>query len=185
MVNNEVKAMDKKLKEFNKSYKEDMIYIQKTISEDSEFGRFALHLLTTERNSSFIINSDYYKDDANNFADLLRNIHHALMDDGEITFYLVDDVPRFSLEYNFDINNCLLSIEKKLSEDLKDTIECQYNCKILNVSIDDWIKLSEEYHIKNLKEMFLFDMELEHDSLEYYRKYKDFNENWIKEIKCN
>lgn len=186
IIESNLKKIDENFKKKQEEYLSDLDFIKESINEDSEFGRFALHLLITERNSCFIINSNYHKDDANNFASLLRDIHHALIDDGELTFYLVDDTPRFSLDNNFDIEYCLLDIESKLAEDFKDDPECQYVCKILNISIDEWIKLSEEYYIKNLKEMFLFDMQLNPELLENYKKYEFFDENWIKEIpQCN
>lgn len=170
------KQLEINFQEKQKRYLNDVEFIKQSISQDSEFGRLSLYLFTTKRNSKSIVNRGYNVNDASSFSCLLRDIHHALVDDGEITFYLVDDEPRLSCEYDFELKDCL-SDEERQSGD-------QFDCKILNkITIDDWIKSSEEYFVNEIKSNFMFDYQLNPDGMiEWYKKYECFDENWIKEI---
>ena len=165
-------------KKQQEQYLIDIDFIEKSINEDSEFGRLSLYLFTTDRRSSSIINKGYDKYDASDFSCILHDIHHALYDDGEITFYLVDDEPRLSCEYDFELKDCLSGDEKRSGE--------QYNCEILNkIKIDDWIKLSEDYSVIEIKSNFLFDYQLHNNPelIKCYEKYKCFDLKWLEEIK--
>lgn len=170
--------LDINFKKQQEEYLIDLDFIRKSIEEDSEFGRLCLHLFVTERHSKSIVNRGYYKYNASSFSCLLHDIHHALYDDGEITFYLVDDEPRLSCEYDFELKDCLSGDEKRSGE--------QYNCEILNkIKIDDWIKLSEDYSVIEIKSNFLFDYQLHNNPelIKCYEKYKCFDLKWLEEIK--
>lgn len=153
MKNDVFKKMVDNLIKININYKNDIKYIRESIKEDNEFGRLASYLLNTERDFN-CMNLKCNKEDANEFANLLHNIHHALVDDGELTFYTVNGAPRLSVEYDFSVNDGLNYSEKHFSKDFK------YECKILKVSVDEWIKLSEEFYLKDLIQQKLFDEEM-------------------------
>lgn len=160
-------------KKQQEQYLIDIDFIEKSINEDSEFGRLSLYLFTTDRRSSSIINKGYDKYDASDFSCILHDIHHALYDDGEITFYLINDEPRFSCIYDFELKDDI--------EYDDDTIKSK--CKILkNITIDNWIKLSEEYFVNEIKSNFLIDYQINPELIKHYKKYDFFDENWIKEI---
>lgn len=170
------KELELNFQEKQKRHLNNVEFINKSISQDSEFGRLSLHLFTTERNSNSIINRGYNQRCSSSFSCLLRDIHHALVDDGEIAFYLVDNEPRLSCEYDFELNDCLSDDEKRSGD--------QFDCKILNkITIDDWIKLSEVYFVNEIKSNFMIDYQLNPELIEWYKTYECFDENWIKEIK--
>ena len=168
--------LDIQFKKQQEQYLIDLDFIKKSIEDNSEFGRLSLHLFVTERCSKSIVNRDYDKYNASSFSCVLHDIHHALYDDGEITFYLVDDEPRLSCGYDFELKDCLSDDEKRSGE--------QYNCEILNkITIDDWIKISEDYYVKEIKSNFLLDYQLNPELIKWYEKYKCFDLKWLEEIK--
>lgn len=56
IIESNLKKIDENFKKKQEEYLSDLDFIKESINEDSEFGRFALHLLITERNSCFIEN---------------------------------------------------------------------------------------------------------------------------------
>lgn len=175
--------MENNFKKMKENFDKDIEYINKCINEDSEFGKFSKYLLETERNPYNIIEGGFSQELASNFSALLYNIWYSLFDDGNITFYTVNNCPRFSLKYNFKLEDCLSEQEKKLNEMYKE--DNLYECKILKCSIEKWISLSEEYHRNYIKECFYDDIDNVglNKARKIYKNYKCFNKNWISKYK--
>lgn len=165
--------------------------LEEFLNEDSELGKLTRCLLTTERNPYSIINEGYSQENLSSFLTLIHELNHALYDDGEITFYTVNNEPRISLEYDFSENDYLNEFEKTLVKNNKELWKNDpdmkdfklYECKKLSISIDDWIVLSEEYHKADIKDCFIHDYDGTDWAVEHYKKYKFFEESWIEEAK--
>lgn len=161
------------------------------LNEDNDLGKLSRYLLTTERNPYNIFNEGYSQENISDFLCLVYELNHSLYDDGDITFYSVNGAPRISLKYDFDDDDYLSDFEKTLLEKYKDSQNQfpdtedynLYECNILDIDIDSWIILSEEYHKEDIKQCFLSDYDGEQSAIAHYKKYKCFDESWIAEAK--
>ncbi len=165
--------------------------LQYILNLDDDLGKLSRYLLTTERNPYNIFSEGYSQENIECFLSLVQDLNYSIYDDGDITFYTVNDAPRISLEYDFSEDDYLNEFEKTLVKNNKELWKNDpdmkdfklYECKKLSISIDDWIVLSEEYHKADIKDCFIHDYDGTEWAVEHYKKYKCFEESWIEEAK--
>lgn len=119
---------------------------------------------------------------AQSFASLLNMIHHALYDDGDITFVTVNDEPRIVFVWRHDDNfkNYVLSDTEK--DIVKRYGEDSYDIKVLDIKPSEFGPLYDIYHKNWLKECFISDARRGVNwAAEHYRQYKLWDESWIEE----
>ena len=119
---------------------------------------------------------------AENFASLLHYIHHAVHDDGEITFVTVNDEPRIIFVYPEDDE----MLKKHALSDTERNIAARgsnfkYDIKVLDITPGEFGALYDEYQRLDLMRCFSMDagrMGIA-TATEWYKKYKCFSEDWI------
>lgn len=120
---------------------------------------------------------------AEGFAGLLHTIHHALYDDGDITFVTVNEEPRIVFVWRHEDNfrNYVLSEQEK---DLEKRWSSEYRIEVLDIKPDEFGPLYDAYYVKEIKHWFMDDAEVH--GVEYvvkhYQKYKLFDPAWIVEF---
>lgn len=112
------------------------------------------------------------------FESLLHMIHHALVDDGEISFPVVNGEPRIifvsAYEDNYE-DYALNETEKLFKQERGNT----YNIEVC-ASVFDFIELFEDYNSVEVRRWFIADAARRSVdfAVEHYSRYARFNPDW-------
>jgi len=162
---------------FETKYNNAISYIKKQQTDDV-MSSITNWLLDTEINPySFLPNS--YAElayTAEGFESLLHQIRHALVDDGDISFPVINNKPYmlFIDRYEATINSFAdLSL---YVEDIYDINDIAW----LN-SIEEFMFAADENHRKTIKKCFNSDLRRFgiDNAVSHYKNYKVFDESWI------
>lgn len=141
-------------------------------------------LLYTEANPYSFLPEGYEESLFNPYdtLSLLRQIHHAVYDDGEITFLTVNGQPRieFANKHETDFNRMF---EKHTTRAIGYTRKAEI--EILDIEINDFPQICEDNHSENIKGCFMLDANqfgIE-SAIGHYSNYKVFDRDWIAEAK--
>jgi hypothetical protein len=122
---------------------------------------------------------------AQSFDSLLHMIHHAVYDDGDITFVTVNDEPRIVFAWHGEDNfrNYVLS---DIEKDPEKRWPC-YEVKVLDIKPNEFGPLYDAYYAKQIKHWFMANAERNtvEFAIEHYQKYKLFDPAWIAEFEKN
>ena len=137
-----------KLSEFERSYQEALDTI-KHFTEDGcpEMTGLVKWMMTTDVNPYSYLPEGWADRTtyAEGFASLLHMIHHALIDDGEITFITVNDEPRIVFIDKYDVSRAnVLTEQEKMDEKFH---SYETDIKVLDINANDFWSLAEQYHI--------------------------------------
>ena len=106
----------RKLKEFEKAYREALKNIA-AFCDDLELGELTRWMLETDANPYAYLPEGWASalETAEGFSSLLNHIHHAVYDDGDITFVTVNGEPRivFAHQADSDFREAVLSQQEK------------------------------------------------------------------------
>lgn len=186
----------KRLEAIEKSYQESLSYIKSVAQENTALGRFALWLLDTDSNPYEFLPENYARgfNTAEGIESLFRTISHALSDDGEICYPVVNGIPRitFADKRDSDIRDRVLrSFEKDMDRNeiyrrasQLAAGESLFKIEFLD-SLDDFVRMYQRFREDELREYFLNDVEdcgFE-SAIDAYSIYQEFNPEWIKDIK--
>lgn len=157
---------------FEKNYREAVENIKQYLHRpegayDYEFADFAKWLLETDSNPYTFIDAPWAEcfDSAEDFADLLNTLHHALYDDGEITFILSKDRPRIKLQPRWEIQE-------------SESIE------ILDITPKEFCMLQEKKAKEEIRRFFLIDAKKGVEwAAKHYNMYSCWEDSWIEEAK--
>lgn len=152
---------------------------------EPELTDFFNWLNTTEVNPFFFLpkHHAYAFDTAEGFEELLNEIHHAVIDDGEIcmvkTFLGYRIIFQDPYEENFKevVYNLTFPTKTPMTPPLE-----EFKFELFNKSrIHEWGQLMEEEFIKMIKSAFAMDVVKygEKHAVENYRNYSSFDENWL------
>jgi hypothetical protein len=182
------------LSDFTKNFNNAMDKINKYLTEDSELKIFANWFINQENNT----NSFYWipenwisaTDNAISFVRFLNYIHYCIVDDGDMCFVDVNGDIRMLFIHKQDVSpeTVLTSTEKNLLKYVENEPDfpIEYEIKILDITLNDFPKVYEEYQVKRLKVSFTIDVGIA-DSLEEvvkeYSNNKYFDSAWIEEFK--
>lgn len=179
----------RKLEVFQKSYDDAIVSISRhlnTPNDAYDYGMVPLvqWMMATDANPYAYLPHNWAGSTTNAemFASLLHCIHHALYDDGDITFVTVNNEPRIVFVWRHEDNfrNYVLSDTEKDIE--QSHSEEQYEIKVLDIKPEQFGPLYDEYQRNWLKECFLTDAS---SGVEWaannYRKYKCWSDEWIAE----
>ena len=116
---------------------------------------------------------------AEGFSSLIHYIHHALYDDGDITFVTVEGQPRivFSWRNSEKFREDVLgSIEKEFEE----RSGIKYDIQVLDISPEKFGELYDSWQKEYVRKCFLRDSVRGIDwAAEHYREYKCWDDSWI------
>jgi hypothetical protein len=170
----------RKLEAFKNTHDEAIETIKRFMDEPSSMNELVKWLLTTDASPYGYLTEDCrgMTSSAESFAQLLHAIHHAVEDDGEITFVTVKGQPRIVFANRYDeyfMGVVLDSSEKDLN--YHDKVE------VLDITPNEFGRVYDEYIAQRTKKCFLFDAA--RHSLEFaisnYKHYSCWNDSWVEE----
>lgn len=136
-----------------------------TYRNDSTLGKFTDWLLSTDQNPWSFLDSNWASqmNSAQGVADLLDCLHHALVDDGDVEFAINKH------------QELVIVFENRFDDDFD-----SQNYKVLDIDIDQFGELRDQYELARLQQCFA------HDSarfgvdwaVEHYQQYQLFSKDW-------
>ena len=149
-------------------------------SKEPEMRAITEHLLATDANPYSFLPHAWAgaMETSTGFAGLLSTIHHALVDDGDISFPMVNDQPRIAFVWQHEENyaDYILSDQEK---DMRVRWGSEYKieqCK----DVMDWIACHREYHRKDIRRCYIQDAARQgwEFAAEHYSRYANFDPEW-------
>lgn len=177
-------------KQFDNAISTIEMYLNNKDGDEGDVSKLVEWMLTTDANSYGYLGDTWggSLDTAENFASFLNNLHHALVDDGDVEFVSVNDAPRIVFAWRGDENfrnHVLSKTELDMEERRKGEKWCpEYEIKVLDISPNEFPALRDAYEKEWLKKCFLWDVKGKHDThtIQHYSTYQHFNPAWIEEI---
>ena len=167
---------------FEKAHQEALAMIQSCLDDvdEPELQAITKYLLETDANPYSFLPDGWAgcMTTSTGFQSLLHMIHHALYDDGDISFPIINGEPRVSFvwknEENY-ANEVLNSTEKDFQKRHGNVYEVG-QCK----DIFDFIEKHKDYHRKDVKRFFIMDAVMYgwEFSVEHNSKYANFDPDW-------
>lgn len=188
------------MKLFEKAYKEAVGAIERFLiptNYSPPMDGLVRWMLTTDANPHSFLQEGYggALSTAEDFAALLGTLHHALYDDGDVTFVTVDGEPRivFAHEFDDDFKACVLSKQEQDIEEKWETNplykgrKLSYDIQVLPKVPNDFGPLYDAWHSNWIKECFLSEVRRGDIDIEWtaqaYRKHRLWNEQWVAEAR--
>lgn len=182
-----------KLKQFQQVYDEAVVTINRFLepgNHEPQINGLVQWMLETDANPyaylPYAWASSLYT--AESFADLLDYIHHAVYDDGGITFVTVNDEPRIVFAHQHEENfrdHVLNDHEKRIEKYLIFGEHPSYDIRVLDIEPNEFGMLYDAFQSEEIKKCFINDAA--HNGVEWavniYRKYHCWDENWITECR--
>ncbi len=175
-----------KFKAFRKVYEESVKSIHRFIDDPSDMNELAAWLMTTDASPYSYLQEGYagMMSTSEGCAGLLATIHHAVYDDGDITFVKVDSAPRivFAHKHYDNFRELVLSVqEQEIEKRFIFSKTRQYELEILDIKPNDFPKIYNDYQLKELQRCFSCDAGRNgiDFAVENYRKYACFREDWV------
>jgi hypothetical protein len=158
--------------------------LNSTEEYELEFAHLVKWLMTTEQNPYGFLPEEWAGSTttAPAFESLCNYIHHAMVDDGDITFYMLEDEPRIAFKNRNDedfAESVLTSTEKYF----RNRSGHRYQVKFLPNAYE-FVKAIDAYHESWLKRCFMNDSYRGVDwAANHYRTNhpKTFKEEWVLE----
>lgn len=172
----------KRFEEFERGYQEALASIERYRTAGDEMSVLVDWLLNTDCNPYGFLSEGWAGNlsSAQGFSGFLSCLHHALYDDGDVTFVRVRGEPRivfvWSQEENF--RDLVLSNQEKQMEV---RMGKKIDVEVMDCSPADFGRLYDEYNIRSLQKCFSVDAgRLGIDfAVKHYSEYECFDESWI------
>jgi hypothetical protein len=179
-----------KFETFKKNYEEAIETINTFLEGPESMTELTKWLMTTDANPYSYLDHTWagMTQSAEGMAGLLNYIHHAVVDDSDITFVKVDNEPRIVFAHPADdyFRDVVLSSQEK---ELEKSFEEKYGMgkkeiHVLNIKPNDFGKVYDEYQKEQVKKWFLSDAK--RHSVEFakqhYEHYNCWDESWMNEV---
>jgi hypothetical protein len=177
---------------FDKNHQDAIASIKLYIcdSNETEMQAITEYLLETDANPYGFLPGEWAgcTGTATDFIRLLNMIHHAIYDDGDISFPIVNGEPRISFIWkNEDNYNSLILSESE--RDMQERLGVVYGVEQCD-NILDFISKHKEYHRKDIKRCFIGDAAMHgwefavrHNSAYFnFDPYWEFDDEVISEV---
>jgi hypothetical protein len=148
-------VFEQHLSGWRKSFDASMVAIEGYRNHSNHvMRRIACWLTETSANPYDYLDRSYagYFSSADSFARLLQFIHHALIDDGSITFVAVNGRPMIAFEDKFEIENVELRSEIEIMVAQRRGVERHY--EVLD-GVDAFIERRDQYETVRLESIRL------------------------------
>lgn len=169
-----------RLKNIEENHQKALKQIQGFLNGEEEMRAITKLLLETDANQYAFLPENFANvfETSSGFASLLHMIHHALVDDGDISFPLVNGEPRIRFVSRWEDNYeqyALNETEKHFKLERGNTYTVE-QCK----DVFDFIEKFEEYHSNQVLLWFIndssrFGIDF---AVKHYSKYAKFNPDW-------
>lgn len=173
-----------KFEEFETAYINAVKSIKK-YQEDEDIGVLVNWLLETDSNPYSFLDDETarYTYTAEGFSTLCHLLHHALIDDGDVSFYSIDGRPqikfvwRYEMEEETRLEMSIVRTEDDKPKLHKEEVPCVYH---FYENYHEWITAKEIYDTEDLKRCYLWDKEISGEEFanQHYEKYKRFDPEW-------
>jgi hypothetical protein len=150
-----------------------------TMLSNPDMKQITQFLLDTDVCPYDIFHEDFAKmmSYAEGFTGVLHLIHHALVDDGDICFPVVDGQPMIAFcdEQDFVIETVLSKAFRSCRGKQKEPII------VFIDTIDEFIREAKAFHKTTVKRQFMFDARRQglDFAIECYNHYNDFSDDWV------
>ncbi len=173
-----------RFKLFKSNYNDAIKDIKLMLMDDDPATQHILNwLIETEHNTYGIFCDAHWAHamtTAEGFSSLAHNIHHALVDDGDICFPVINRCPKiaFVSQHDTDVMKYLLRDYEKRSHILPEPTVTFLK------DVFEFTKAHDEFEVADLKRCFLsdavrFDVSF---AMDHYGNKKGFNRDWIDEV---
>lgn len=117
---------------------------------------------------------------AEQFAGLLHTIHHAVYDDGDITFVTVNNEPRIIFVYPEDDDMLKKYALSDTERDISKRIGREYDIKVIDITPREFGALYDAYQKVDLMKCFSIDAGRNGiaTALDWYKEYNCFSSDW-------
>lgn len=172
-----------KFEEFSMAYHKALKSI-KEYQKNEDIGDLVNWLLETDSNPYSFLDDETakYTGTAEGFSTLCHLFHHALIDDGDVSFYSIDGRPKIKFVWRYDIEEetrTQISIDRTDGKPKlhKEEVPCVYH--FFN-NYHEWIAAKEIYETEDLKRCYILDKEINGEEFanKHYAKYKRFDPEW-------
>ena len=182
--------MSNVLSKFYTNFNNAIDRIQKVINTpedayDYEMSVLIKWMLTTDANPYSYLPDGFRGSlySVQDFEGLISVIHHALYDDGEITFIKINGEPQITFIWKHEDNfeDLVLTSAEKASRNRGFKVEVE----VLDISPAEFPALYEEYLLNSIKKSFLWDARrrgLDFAIHHYSKQYKCYNSAWENEV---
>lgn len=180
-------TIEEKFEKFDQSHREAIETI-KEYQQDKDVGVLVNWLLATDINPYSFLDDEYaqYMYTSEGFSMLCHLLHHALIDDGDVTFLSVDKKPKIGFYWKYDLPEFTRKDYKLIRPEDGSRPYIENNIVLSDVIVYDdfnqFIEAIEIYATNDLKRCFLGDIQIM-DSLDnavrHYSQYKRFDPAWI------
>jgi hypothetical protein len=149
-------------------------------SDEPEMRAITEYLLATDANSYSFLPHAWAgaMETSTGFDSLLGTIHHALLDDGDISFPVVNGEPRIAFVWRNEKNYAdhILSEQEKFLRSHWGSEYTVEQCK----DVMDWIAQHKEYHLKDIRRCYIQDAARQgwEFAAEHYSRYANFDPKW-------
>ena len=170
---------------FNETFQESLKTIEHFRNSKDSMQPLVERLLQTDKNPCSFLTEPWAGSmySADSFVGLLNNIHHALYDDGDITFVSVNGEPRivFYNQYEDNFRDVVLTRQEK---DMDKRYGNDSEVVVLDVTPSEFCDLVDCYHTSWVKECFKSDSKRNgvNFAVEHYKTYKCFDSSWVYEV---
>lgn len=179
----------KKFEIFKKNYDEAIETINGFLEGPESMTELTKWLMTTDANPYSYLDHTWagMSQTAEGMASLLNYIHHAVVDDGDITFVEVNGEPRIVFAHPSDdyFRDVVLTSQEKQFEESRilrgmDRIDIH----VLDIKPNDFGKVYDEYHKEQVKWWFMRDAKYHSVEFakEHYKEYNCWDEAWVEEF---
>ena len=177
-----------RLEVFKDNYEQSMQTIERLRTEPSTMKDLVNWMLTTDANPYAYLPEGWASamESADSFAALLHNIHHAVYDDGDITFVTVNGEPRIVFVWQHEDNfrdYVLTRQEKELEKREVFGRTRPYDIQVLKIEPHEFGPAYDAYQIEDLKNCFAVDAGRNgiDFAVEHYSKYNCYDPSWVDE----
>ena len=119
---------------------------------------------------------------ATGMSSLFSMFHHAFVDDGDVTFVMVNGFPRIVFIDRWDVEADPRRVLSDSEIDMHKRLKSEPSAEVLNITPVEFASLIERLHTEWIKECFFNDsFGNVYWAAENYRKYKCWNEEWVQE----
>ena len=176
----------KKFETFKKNYDEAVQTINTFLEGPESMTELTKWLMTTDANPHSYLDHFWagMSATAEGMADLLNYIHHAVVDDGDITFVKVNGEPRIVFAHRFDdyFRDVVLSKQEKEMEKRRKeyNINFEYEIEVLDIKPNEFGRIYDEYQRGQVTKWFLSDAKRHgvEFAKQHYEHYNCWDESW-------
>ena len=172
--------MDNYMKIFRNDFEEKLLEFNSIINASNKVSKLIKYLMDTQRNPYDIIKNGYNKTNLDSMLHLATTINHAVLDDGEITFYIINKKPRIAFVDHYDYNWELV-INEELAPFLNlfsehKLLEFKKGIKLEFINLEEFIIKSEKYFQYITKQHYEHDCKRDKpDADQHYKQYSFLN----------